>query len=46
MDFKLTSIERARLYRRLIQDYFAIDEAKPGILEVVVAGKESIVGKR
>jgi len=37
--FQLTSIERARLYRRLVQDYFAIDEAKPGILKSWLLGK-------
>ena len=38
-EFHLTSIERARLYRRLVQDYFAIDEAKPGILKSWLLGK-------
>ncbi|HMH44642.1 MAG TPA: hypothetical protein VK557_14225 [Pyrinomonadaceae bacterium] len=37
--FELTSIERARLYRRLVQDYFAIDDAKPGILKSWLLGK-------
>jgi len=38
-EFQLTSIERAHLYQRLVQDYFAIDEAKPGILKSWLLGK-------
>jgi len=37
--FELTPVERARLYRRLVQDYFAIDDAKPGILKSWLLGK-------
>jgi hypothetical protein len=44
--FQLTSIERARLYRRLVQDYFAIDEAKPGILKSWLLGKNGSVANR
>jgi len=36
---ELTTLERARLYRRLVQDYFAIDDAKPGILKSWLMGK-------
>jgi hypothetical protein len=45
-EFQLTSIERARLYRRLVQDYFAIDEAKPGILKSWLLGKNSEAARR
>jgi len=38
-EFQLTSVERARLYSRLVQDYFSIDEAKPGILKAWLLGK-------
>ena len=41
--FQLTSIERARLYRRLVQDYFAINDAKPGILKSWLLGKNDAV---
>jgi hypothetical protein len=37
-EFQLTALERARLYRQLVQDYFAIDEAKPGILKAWLLG--------
>ena len=37
--FELTTLERTRLYRRLVQDYFAIDNAKPGILKSWLMGK-------
>ena len=37
--FELTALERARLYRRLVQDYFAIDDARPGILKSWLLGK-------
>jgi mono/diheme cytochrome c family protein len=36
---ELTSAERSRLYQKLIQDYFAIDEAKPGILKAWLLGR-------
>lgn len=35
---QLTTAERSRLYKQLIQDYFAIDEAKPGILKSWLLG--------
>jgi hypothetical protein len=44
--FELTSIERARLYRRLVQDYFAIDDAKPGILKSWLLGKNREAARR
>ena len=44
-EFKLTAVERARLYRRLVQDYFNIDEAKPGILKAWLLGKERVTEK-
>ena len=44
--FQLTSIERARLYRRLVQDYFAIDEGKPGILKSWLLGKNGEAARR
>lgn len=37
--FRLTAIERRRLYLRLIADYFSIDEAKPGILKAWLMGE-------
>lgn len=37
---ELTPLERNRLYTRLIQDYFAIDEAKPGILKAWLLGRK------
>ena len=36
---KLQDSERAELYQKLIQDYFAIDEAHPGILKAWLLGK-------
>jgi hypothetical protein len=38
LGFQLTTAERSRLYKQLIQDYFAIDEAKPGILKSWLLG--------
>jgi len=38
LGFRLTPAERTRLYRRLIQDYFSIDEANPGILKSWLLG--------
>ena len=43
--FELTTLERARLYRRLVQDYFAIDDAKPGILKSWLMGKTRSAGE-
>jgi hypothetical protein len=37
--YQLTPAERGRLYQKLIQDYFAIDEANPGILKSWLLGK-------
>ena len=37
--YKLTAPERSRLYQKLIQDYFAIDEGNPGILKGWLLGK-------
>jgi len=39
-EFQLTAVERTRLYRRLVQDYFSIDEANPGILKAWLLGKD------
>jgi hypothetical protein len=36
---KLQDSERAELYKQLIQDYFAIDDARPGILKAWLLGK-------
>jgi hypothetical protein len=38
MGFELTPSERNRLYARLIQEYFAIDETNPGILKSWLLG--------
>jgi hypothetical protein len=38
LGLQLTTAERSRLYKQLIQDYFAIDEAKPGILKSWLLG--------
>jgi hypothetical protein len=37
--YKLTLAERNRLYQKLIQDYFATDEANPGILKAWLLGR-------
>ena len=42
--FKLTVIERNQLYRKLIQEYFAIDEANPGILKSWLLGRHRSAG--
>lgn len=36
---KLQPVERNRLYQKLIQEYFAVDEAKPGILKAWLLGR-------
>ncbi len=36
---KLQDAERAELYKQLIQDYFATDDARPGILKAWLLGK-------
>jgi hypothetical protein len=42
--YKLAQIERNRLYQKLIQEYFAIDEAKPGILKAWLLGRRRSAG--
>ena len=37
--FELTPLERNRLYKKIIQDYFAIDEKNPGILKSWLLGR-------
>jgi hypothetical protein len=37
--YELTRAERARLYAKLIQDYFAVDDANPGILKSWLLGQ-------
>jgi len=39
MGFELTPLERNRLYARLIQEYFAIEERNPGILKAWLLGR-------
>ena len=39
---ELTAAERNRLYTKLIQEYFAIDEAKPGILKTWLLGRRRL----
>jgi hypothetical protein len=39
LGFELTLAERNRLYRKLIEDYFAIDEANPGTLKSWLLGR-------
>ncbi len=36
---ELTSLERNRLYTRMIQEYFAIEERNPGILKAWLLGR-------
>ncbi len=36
---KLSARDRAKLYNQLVQDYFAIDEVRPGILKAWLLGK-------
>ncbi len=42
--YKLTLAERSRLYQKLIQDYFAIDKANPGILKSWLLGRRREAG--
>jgi hypothetical protein len=44
-EFELTAVERARLYNRLVGDYFSIDDAKPGILKAWLLGKNRAPAK-
>jgi hypothetical protein len=37
--YKLKTTERDELYRKLIQGYFATDEAHPGVLKSWLLGK-------
>lgn len=37
--YKLQQVERNRLYQKLIQEYFAIDEPNPGILKAWLLGR-------
>jgi hypothetical protein len=41
-EFQLTAVERARLYKTLVQDYFSIDEGKPGILKAWLLGRDRL----
>jgi len=36
---KLQNLERAQLYRRLVQEYFSTDDANPGVLKAWLLGK-------
>jgi len=38
-DRHLAAAQRAPFYRQLIQDYFAIDEERPGVLKAWLLGK-------
>jgi len=40
--YKLQQLERNRLYQKLIQEYFAIDEKNPGILKAWLLGKRRL----
>jgi hypothetical protein len=42
--YKLQPAERNRLYQKLIQEYFAVDEAKPGILKTWLLGQRRSAG--
>jgi hypothetical protein len=39
LSFQLKSAERNELYKKLIQEYFAVDKAKPGILKSWLLGR-------
>ena len=39
LDLKLKTSERDELYRKLIQEYFALDDANPGILKSWLLGR-------
>jgi len=39
LGYDLQTFERAELYRKLIQDYFAIDDSKPGVLQAWLLGR-------
>jgi hypothetical protein len=38
---KLQNLERAQLYRRLVQEYFSTDDANPGVLKAWLLSKKS-----
>src|SRR5712691_8554721 len=40
---KLQNLERAQLYRKLIQEYFSTDDANPGVLKAWLLGKRRLV---
>ena len=42
--YKLQAAERKRLYQKLIQEYFAVDEANPGILKTWLLGRRRSAG--
>jgi hypothetical protein len=39
LGFELTALERNRLYNKIIQEYFAIDEKNPGTLKAWLLGR-------
>jgi len=39
LNSELRTAERARLYKRLVQDYFSVDNTRPGILKAWLLGK-------
>jgi hypothetical protein len=39
LGFQLTQLERNRLYAKLIEDYFAVDEKNPGTLKSWLLGQ-------
>ena len=39
LNSELRTAERARLYKRLVQDYFSVDNKRPGILKAWLLGK-------
>ncbi len=43
LGFELTPLERNRLYNKIIQDYFAIDERRPGILKAWLLGRRRLL---
>lgn len=44
LGYELQRAARVRLYRKLIQDYFAIDDANPGILKAWLLGRSRAAG--
>jgi len=39
LGYELSKAQRNELYQRLIEDYFAIDDANPGILKAWLLGR-------